>query len=91
MSLKLLPDIPEIVEDLGVPGIVAFVLLPVLFPVIGKPLAKAIIKSGIVLYDKSKGALAPIRETWGDIIVQARTELATDEEKPLKSAAIPSD
>jgi hypothetical protein len=91
MALKLLPDIPEIVEDLGIPGIVAFVLLPVLFPAIGKPLAKAIIKGGILLYEKSKGAIAPVRETWEDIIAQAKTELAAGEEKPLKSAAIPTE
>jgi Protein of unknown function (DUF5132) len=91
MALKLLPDIPEIVEDLGIPGIVAFVLLPVLFPVVGKPLAKAIIKGGILLYENSKGAIAPVRETWDDIIAQAKTELAATEEKPLKSATAPTE
>jgi Protein of unknown function (DUF5132) len=91
MSLKLLPDIPELVEDLGLPGIVAFALLPVLFPVVGKPLAKAIIKGGILLYENSKGAIAPVRETWKDIITQAKTELATVEEKPLKSAEAPTE
>ncbi len=55
MNIKnFIPDIEEIVEDLGVPGVAAIVLLPVLVPVaagkVGKTLAKATIKGGIVLY-----------------------------------------
>ena len=65
MAAKLIPKIEDVVEnvveDLGVPGIAAIVLLPVLVPVVasvGKPLAKATVKGGIVLYEKGKGVIA---------------------------------
>jgi hypothetical protein len=83
MSLKfkkLIPQVEDIVEDLGVPGIAAIVLLPVLIPVvagkIGKPLAKATIKGGIVLYEKGKGVVAEVGESIEDIIAEAKAELA---------------
>ncbi len=81
MALKnLMPDIEDVVEDLGVPGIAAIVLLPVLVPVaagkVGKPLAKATIKGGIVLYEKGKGVIAEVGETLEDIVAEAKAELA---------------
>jgi hypothetical protein len=83
MSLKfkkLIPQVEDVVEDLGVPGIAAIVLLPVMVPVvagkIGKPLAKATIKGGIVLYEKGKGIIAEIGENVEDIIAEAKAELA---------------
>ena len=84
MALKnFMPDIEDIAEDLGVPGIAAIVLLPVLVPVaagkVGKPLAKATIKSGIVLYEKGKGVIAEVGETFEDIVAEAKAELAEAE------------
>jgi hypothetical protein len=83
MSLKfkkLIPQVEDVVEDLGVPGIAAIILLPVMVPVvagkIGKPLAKATIKGGIVLYEKGKGIIAEIGENVEDIIAEAKAELA---------------
>jgi hypothetical protein len=83
MSLKfkkLIPQVEDVVEDLGVPGIAAIILLPVMVPVvagkIGKPLAKATIKGGIVLYEKGKGVIAEIGENVEDIIAEAKAELA---------------
>ena len=83
MALKLkkfIPELEDVVEDLGVPGIAAIVLLPVLVPVVagkvGKPLAKATIKGGIVLYEKGKGVIAEVGESIEDIIAEAKAELA---------------
>ncbi len=84
MAAKLIPKIEDVVEnvveDLGVPGIAAIVLLPVLVPVVagvGKPLAKATIKGGIVLYEKGKGVIAEVGETLEDIVAEAKAELAS--------------
>lgn len=84
MAAKLIPKIEDVVEnvveDLGVPGIAAIVLLPVLVPVVagvGKPLAKATIKGGIVLYEKGKGVIAEVGETLEDIVASAKAELAS--------------
>jgi hypothetical protein len=77
---KIIPELEDVAETLGVPGIAAIILLPVLVPVvagkIGKPLAKATIKGGIVLYEKGKGVLAEVGESIEDIIAEAKAELA---------------
>lgn len=84
MAPKFVPELEEIVEGLGVPGIAAIILLPVLVPVAGKvakPLAKATIKGGIVLYEKGKGVLAEVGETLEDLVAEAKAELTEAEGK----------
>jgi hypothetical protein len=80
MALKhFMPNLEDVVEDLGVSGIAAIVLLPVLIPVaagVGKPIAKATIKGGIVLYKKGKGIIAEVGETFEDMVAEAKAELA---------------
>ncbi|MBE9209330.1 DUF5132 domain-containing protein [Nostoc sp. LEGE 06077] len=89
-----MPKITDFVEDAGAPGIIAGIgavlLAPVLIPVvagIGKPIAKSIIKGGILAYEKSKGAFAELGETWEDIVAEAKAEIAEDRETPLFEAA----
>ena len=91
MDLKhFMPDVEDVVEDLGVPGIAAIVMLPVLIPVatgkIGKPIAKATIKGGIVLYEKGKGVIAEVGETLEDLVAEAKAELAETEAGELAEA-----
>lgn len=88
-----MPKITDFVEDAGAPGIIAGIgavlLAPVLIPVvagIGKPIAKSIIKGGIVAYEKSRGAFAELGETWEDIVAEAKAELAENRETPLFEA-----
>ncbi|ACB51737.1 unknown [Crocosphaera subtropica ATCC 51142] len=74
-------NIKDIAEDLGIPGITAIVLLPVLIPVAGKaakPIAKATIKGGVVLYEKGKGVIANVGETFEDIVAESLAELAEE-------------
>ncbi|MGK7878895.1 MAG: DUF5132 domain-containing protein [Crocosphaera sp.] len=84
MTLKdLVPQLglKDIAEDLGIPGITAIVLLPVLIPVAGKaakPIAKATIKGGVVLYEKGKGVIANVGETFEDIVAESLAELAEE-------------
>ena len=93
MALKnFVPDIEDLAEDLGVPGIAAIILLPGLVPVaagkVGKPLAKATIKGGIVLYEKGKGIVAEVGESLEDIVAEARAELAESEAEKLAEAEV---
>ncbi|MBW4564681.1 MAG: DUF5132 domain-containing protein [Mojavia pulchra JT2-VF2] len=88
------PKITDFVEDAGAPGIIAGIgavlLAPVLLPVvagIGKPLAKTLIKGGLVAFEKSKGAFAELGETWEDMVAEARAEIAEDRETPAFEAA----
>jgi Protein of unknown function (DUF5132) len=90
MAPKLVPDIENLVEDLGVPGIAAIVLLPVFIPVVtgvGKPIAKAAIKGGIILYEKGKGVIAEVGETLEDIMAEAKAELAEDNMNQIEPSA----
>jgi hypothetical protein len=89
MSTKFIPHVEELVEDLGVTGIAAIVLLPVLVPVaagIGKPVAKTAIKGGILLYEKGKGVIAEAGESLEDLVAEARAELSEAEAKRLEMA-----
>ncbi|MDM9384980.1 DUF5132 domain-containing protein [Chlorogloeopsis sp. ULAP01] len=77
------PKIVDFVEDAGAPGVIAgvgaVILAPVLLPVfagIGRPIAKSVVKGGIVFYEKSRGALAGVGETWEDLVAEVKAELA---------------
>lgn len=79
MASKFVPRLEKIAGRLGVPGIAAIALLPVIVPVaatVGRPLAKAAIKRGLVLYEKSRGVIAEVGETIEDLIAEAKAELA---------------
>jgi Protein of unknown function (DUF5132) len=56
-------------------GVGAAVLAPVLIPAL-RPFAKSLIKAGLVAYDQGRVALAELNETTGDILAEARAELA---------------
>ena len=91
MDTKFIPQIENLVEDLGVPGIAAIVLLPILVPVVagvGKPVAKAAIKGGILLYEKGKGIIAEAGESLEDIVAEAKAELAEAETKAIEAVEV---
>ena len=76
----------DLFEDLGIPGIAAgvgaVVLAPVLIPVVAKaskPVAKALIKGGIIAYKKSRSAIAETGEVLEDLVAEAKVELAEEE------------
>ena len=78
-------EVEDLFEDVGTPGIIAgigaLVLAPIVIPAIakiGKPIAKAAIKGGITLYEKSKGAVAETGEVLEDLVAEARAELADE-------------
>ena len=79
----------DLFEDLGIPGIAAgvgaVVLAPVLIPAVAKaskPVAKALIKGGIIAYEKSKSAIAETGEVLEDLVAEVKVELAEEEAKP---------
>lgn len=63
-------------------GVGAAILAPVVVPLlaeVGKPLTKAAIKEGILLYEKTKEALAEVTEVFEDIVAEAKAELAEEQ------------
>jgi hypothetical protein len=59
-------------------------LVPVIMPVVGavlKPVAKAVIKGGVMAYEGAKVAVAETKETIEDIAAEAKSELNQAAEK----------
>jgi hypothetical protein len=67
----------NIIAVLGI-GIVAAVLVPIALPVVAraaKPLAKAMVKSGIIVYEKGREAIAELGEVMEDVVAEAKAEI----------------
>ena len=63
-------------------GLGAVLLAPLLLPVVSqvaKPLAKALIKEGIVFYAKAQDSIAEASDLWGDWVAEAKHELAIEQ------------
>jgi hypothetical protein len=59
-------------------GVAAAVLAPLALPVVARsarPLARAAVKTGIVVYEKGRETLAEAGETFDDLVAEARAEL----------------
>ncbi|MDJ0599861.1 MAG: DUF5132 domain-containing protein [Crocosphaera sp.] len=59
-------------------GVGALVLTPIVIPLL-KPVAKATVKTGVILYQKTKGTLAEAGEVMGDIIAEAKAEVMAEQ------------
>lgn len=59
-------------------GLGALVLTPVVFPLL-KPVAKATVKTGVLLYEKTKGTLAEAGEVMADIVAEAKAEVIAEQ------------
>lgn len=59
-------------------GVGVAVLAPVLIPIIAgaaRPLARAAIKTGIIMYEKGREAAAEVGEVFDDLVAEARSEM----------------
>ncbi|QDZ28364.1 DUF5132 domain-containing protein [Noviherbaspirillum sp. UKPF54] len=59
-------------------GLAATVLAPVVIPVVAmaaRPLAKSLLKGGVLLYEKGREALASAGEEMEDLIAEVRSEM----------------
>lgn len=63
-------------------GIGAVVLTPALIPLL-KPVAKATVKTGVILYEKTKGTLAEAGEIVGDIVAEAKAEVIAEQAQKM--------
>lgn len=60
-------------------------LAPLVIPVIGailKPVAKALIKGGLIAYESAKVSIAETRETLEDLTAEAKAEITQQTEQP---------
>jgi Protein of unknown function (DUF5132) len=58
-------------------GVGALVVAPLVTPVF-KPIAKAVIKAGLMAYDQGRTVLADVSERAGDLVAEARQEMADE-------------
>jgi hypothetical protein len=59
-------------------GIGAAIIVPVVVPLlasVGKPVAKSLIKSGILLFEKGQETFAELGEVMEDLVAEAKAEL----------------
>ena len=71
-------------------GVGATVLARQFLPVlkeVGRPLAKATIKSGISTYEKARETIAEMSETVDDLVAEAVSELITEDAKKVADLA----
>jgi len=52
----------------------AAILVPVVGPLV-RPVAKSVIRAGLLAYDQGRALLADLNERTGDIVAEAREEL----------------
>jgi Protein of unknown function (DUF5132) len=70
-------------------GAGVLLLAPVIIPAVAsvlRPVAKAVIKGGILAYENARIAVAETKETVEDIAAEARSEIAVDHEQPAKAS-----
>ncbi len=68
-------------------GIGVAIVAPTVFPALAsglRPLAKAVVKGGVLVYDAVKETVAEAGEQINDLVAEARTEMA---EGPSETAA----
>lgn len=73
----------KLINGLSVSGLALgagiVLLAPIVIPIIGavlKPVAKAMIKGGLIAYESAKVSLAETKETIEDIAAEAKAEMA---------------
>jgi hypothetical protein len=73
-------------------ALAATVLAPVLVPIIaaaGRPVAKSLVKGGVILYEKGRETVAGAGEVMEDLIAEVRSELEQQSRTVAASAEEP--
>jgi hypothetical protein len=71
-------------------GAAAVVLAPIVVPAVlagMRPVAKTVVKGGVLVYDKAREMVAEVGEQMGDLVAEARSELTTSAAAAVESAA----
>ncbi len=79
----------NIVSGLAI-GIGSAVIAPMIVPAlskVAKPIAKAAIKSGLLLYESGKEKFAEVSEVVDDLVAEAKSEIAAEPGSPPEEEA----
>lgn len=89
--MALLEDVTKGSMSAVLVGVAAAVVAPTVLPALAsglRPLAKAVVKGGIMVYDALKETVAEAGEQFNDLVAEARAEMAesaTETETPAAS------
>ena len=81
----------NIVTGLAI-GIGAAILAPALVPAaakVAKPFIKAVIKTGIIMFETGKETTAELGEVFEDIVAEAKSEIAEAQNDIAPAATVP--
>jgi hypothetical protein len=70
-------------------GAAAVVLAPIVVPAVlagMRPVAKTVVKGGVLVYDKAREMVAEVGEQMGDLVAEARSELTASAAAAVESA-----
>ncbi|MGI0480387.1 DUF5132 domain-containing protein [Geminocystis sp. CENA526] len=70
-------------------GVGAIILAPTIASLV-KPVAKATIKTGVILYQKTKETIAETSEQIGDLVAEAKAEVLAEAEKKQDTITVSS-
>ena len=79
----------SLVQNLLV-GAAAVVLAPIVVPAVlagMRPVAKTLVKGGVIIYDKSREMVAEVGEQMSDLVAEARSELTAAAAADMQRAA----
>lgn len=71
-------------------GVAAVAVTPIVLPLL-KPVLKATFKTGVMLFEKSKIAIAETGEYLADVAAEARAEVQAESQQPILSQAAASE
>lgn len=67
-------------------GVGILVVTPTVIPLL-KPVAKATLKTGLTLYEKTRSAVAETGEAMGDLLAEAKAEVAAETKQKAQQKA----
>jgi hypothetical protein len=87
--MSLFEDVPKSWFSSSILAVGAILVAPTVIPALGsalRPIAKALVKNGIAVYDSAKELIAEAGEELNDMVAEARAEME-QESQPETSAA----
>jgi len=87
--MSLFEDMSKSWLSSGLLAVGAVIMAPTLIPAVGsalRPLAKALVKNGITVYDSAKELIAEAGEEMNDMVAEARAEMAEESQRSSESS-----
>lgn len=87
--MSLFEDVSKSLFSSPILVIGAVLMAPTLVPALGsalRPLAKAVVKTGITMYDSAKELVAEVGDDMNDMVAEARAEMAETADRSSRTS-----